>query len=453
MLLALGAGAGPGADGRLPELLEQAGFSVLGASGPDDLLDLIGREGPDVLLYDIDDPELGGWEGMSRARLAWPGPVIVVSGRGDEADLEEAVRRGAQEYLTRPLDTESLLAALSAVNRQAEPVAAAGGRDGQARTAAQASSGPAPAGSAPGPPGPREGEPPPGRQATVIAVFSTKGGVGKTTLASNLAVALFQATGEEVVLVDLDLEFGSLATYFGLRPPATIVDLCRLAEPITPEVVHKALVAAQPPGVRLLAAPASPDLAAEVEGEGRKQPDRNYVEEILTALAAHNRFVVVDTGCNFREAVLTTLDLAERVLLVSTPDIPALQNTGKALDVLLKRLEYPAAKVNLVLNRADKLLGLTEDDIRQGLEFQIAFKLPTDEATAVWAANYGRPFMLDRPGSRLGRAVTQVARALVKAGTPARAGGPPRGGSKAARDASWRWTDGGFMDTLPSPRV
>lgn len=405
--LALGAPA-PEELAGVRHALRRAGFFGLGIAPGVDVRAWLQDVRPDALLYDLDDPDLGGWEGLDSVRQVWTGPVVVRAARASDADLDEAVRRGVVEYLLKPATPEELVAAIrlateTPVREPVAPPAASPAAPTPAR-GSRRSDEPAP---------PPEPESPPERRGVLITLFSTKGGVGKTTLAANLGVALFEKTRRVPVLVDLDLEFGCLAAFFGLRAAASIADLCRLDESLAGRVTEKALLAGQPPGLRILAAPPGPDLAAEVEGEGKAHPGRNYVEEILTGLLHRYDLVVVDAGCNFREAALTALDLSDLVLLVSTGDIPSLQNTGKCLDVLLKRLEYPAEKFRLVLNRGDRLLGLSDEDIRQGLAFPIYHKLPTDEPTAVWAANYGRPFMIDRPNSRLGRAVAELADRLA----------------------------------------
>lgn len=424
------------------DALRRAGYFGLGVAPGADVCRWLEDVRPDVLLYDLDEPDLGGWDGLDRIRRAWRGPVVVRSSRASDADLDDAIRRGVVEYLMKPLAPEELVAAVrlatqTPVREVADPLeVAARGEAVRDETPERppASRGARPAGPAATPaPGPDPGagrkaarstwraettppqapDGPPEKRGLLVTLFSTKGGVGKTTLAANLGVALFEQTRRVPALVDLDLEFGCLAAFFGLRASASIADLCRLDASLAGEVAEKVMLAGQPPGLRVLAAPPTPELAAEVEGDGKAHPDRNYVEEVLTGLVHRYDLVIVDAGANFREAALTALDLSDLVLLVSTGDIPSLQNTGKCLDVLLKRLDYPAEKLRLVLNRSDRLVGLSEEDIRQGLSFPVYHKLPTDEPTAVWAANYGRPFMLDRPGSKLGRAVAELSGRLA----------------------------------------
>ncbi len=208
--------------------------------------------------------------------------------------------------------------------------------------------------------------------------------------------APFLAEGRPIAVVDLDLEFGAVASFFGLNPVTTIHDLCRIDGPLVPSLVQKGMVSAIQNRLQVLAAPPSPELAAEVDGEARRDRSRNYVDEIIRQLRASCSFLIMDTPSNFRESTLTALDLADMVVVVTTPDIPTLQNTAKGLDILLHRLQYPADRLTLVLNRADAAIGLAEKDISNALGMPINHRVPSDGRTAVWAANTGQPLILTR---------------------------------------------------------
>ncbi len=247
----------------------------------------------------------------------------------------------------------------------------------------------------------------------VVAVFATKGGVGKTTLAVNLAVALGEHTGRRVALADMDLEFGNAAALFGgQHPKASIVDLCQRPGRIDEGVISQVIERPAGYNVDLLAAPSSPEQAALVDGEGR-QEQRNYVGEVLGVLRGMYPWVVVDTACNFRETNMTILDQADTVLLLTTPDTLALRNTAACLDLLLGQLEYGEEKVKLVLNRYNSAVGITIGNINRGLNYQISFSLPSDAVTAVNAANTGIPFMKKRARNQLTERIVEIVEHLA----------------------------------------
>lgn len=358
-------------------------------------LDNIGELLPDVAVVSLDLRDVDSLALVRGLTSTLRTRVLAASARADRALIDRALASGASDFLSKPfLPTEAMEAIRS--------VAPARDEEGTAPVAA-----PPPATEAATQPAPA---PPSGR---IVTFYGAKGGVGKTTLAVNAAIALSQLVRERVALVDLDLEFGSAAAMLGCRPPASIVDLVRARGDLRPELLERVLLPISGTTVRLLAAPPTPELAAEVEG-GVHPGQGNVIANILLALRQWFDWVIVDTGSNFRDPVLTALDLSDVIYLVTTPDIPALQNAGKCLDVLLDQLGYGRERVKLVLNHADAAVGLTPQDVTGGLDYPISRTIPRDHQTAAWAANCGRPFVLDSPRQPISEAVAALARALVK---------------------------------------
>ena len=348
---------------------------------------------PDVVLMDINMPELDGIAATAAIQQQYPCSIVIISVQGEQDYLRRAMKAGARDYLLKPFTLEELVTALRG-----------------------AVSGPSFAVAAPAPP-------PPSHQGKIITLFSTKGGVGKTTIAGNLAVALAMQTKAKVAAVDLDLEFGSLSTLLGLRPQASILDLCRVDGHLQPAQVVRVMVEPAGLGIRVLAAPPLPHLAAEVDGDGRREPGRSYVAEVLDALKSEFDYILCDTASNFRETNLVAFDKSDVLLLVTSPEIPALSNTAKGLDILLDRLEYSQSKVQIVLNRADAAVGLTLQSISDALKCTISYMVPSDGQTATWAANAGQPFVLRRSRSPLAEAM-RVMSAGIASGKPALATKP-----------------------------
>ncbi|MCL5677288.1 MAG: response regulator [Firmicutes bacterium] len=341
---------------------------------------------PHVILMDINMPKMDGLAATRAILRDVSTNVIIISVQGDADYLRRGMQSGARDFLAKPFTVDELVTAIKNACRTGELNALYT----RASTAAA------------------------GKSGKVISFFSTKGGVGKTTLAANLAVALAVKTRAQVALVDLDLEFGVMATMFGLKPNTSIVDLCRVDGPLKAELVERVMVPSSNGLVSVLASPPSPEQAAEVDGEARGAKDRNYVGEILGLLKQTYAYVVVDTATSFRDGVLTALDRSDLVYVVTTPDIPTLHNTAKCLDILLTRLEYPQTKVRLVLNRADGTMGLSHDDITRGLDYGISYFVPSDGQTATWAANSGQPFVLRKAKTPLADTVHQMARDLAE---------------------------------------
>ncbi|MDA8345902.1 MAG: AAA family ATPase [Thermaerobacter sp.] len=347
---------------------------VLEADTPDRVRHIVRQEHPELVML-----HLGGGDDIlslcTELDQALATRVVVIGPDSDIASIRAAMQAGARDYLGEPITPEELQATLARLVQ------------GERRT----------------------------RRGKVVTVFGTKGGVGKSTVAANLAVVLADRHRQRVAIVDLDLEFGCAATLFGAHPGMTIVDICRRSGALNLAAIEEALTRSAHSSVEILASPPTPDLAAFVDGEGKREPDRNYVQEILRVLRASYDWVIVDTAVDFGEAVITALDEAERILFVTTPDVPALQNSAKGLDILLERLGYPADKLQVVLNRGNAGIGLSGDEIAQVLDHPILYSLPSDGDVAVRAANLGIPLVRLRGRSALARGIARLGASLVEA--------------------------------------
>ncbi|MCR4397394.1 MAG: response regulator [Firmicutes bacterium] len=339
---------------------------------------LVNRLKPDIVLMDINMPGMDGIQATSEMMKYCPTNVVMISVEGDKEYFRKAMQAGARDYLMKPFTTDDLL---NAVHRASAGKPVSAGRP---------------------------------RACPVVTVFSTKGGVGKTTVATNLAVSLARASQGEVAVVDLDLEFGCQATMFGIRPRSSIVNLCQTASEIQPDAMDRALTRVPNiPNLYVLAAPATPEQAALVDGDGRKVEGRNYVGEIIDILKNRFAYVVVDTPSSFREATLSALDRSDCVLLVVTPDIPALQNTAKCLDTLVEKLRFPKEKIRLVLNRSGGSAAIPPEDVVRSLDFPVSYHVPSDGQTAVWAANCGQPFTSRRSKAPIAACIGSMADSLI----------------------------------------
>lgn len=363
------------------------GFVVLGeAADGQTAVELTRTLRPDVVLMDVNMPVLDGIAATAAITASGVGAgVVIISVQGEPEYLRRAMQAGARDYLIKPFTYEELV---SAARRAA-------GR----------------AGGAPEQPGHKR------PRGQVVTLVSARGGVGKSLLACNLAASLALKTRLPVAAVDLDLEFGVLHSFLGVRAAATWLDVCRVEEALTPEHLQRALTRGGVPGLGLLAAPPSPHQAAEVDGEGRAEPARNYVAEALEALRREHDYVVVDTGRGLRESVLTALDLSDRILVVSVPEIPALQNTARLLEILVGRLGYPRERVDLVLNMTGMAEGPGREEIERSLGYPVVHELPWDPASASWAANAGQLLVTRRARGPLSEAIGALAHRLIAGGT------------------------------------
>jgi pilus assembly protein CpaE len=334
---------------------------------------------PDVILMDINMPVMDGITATERLSLEAPEcGIVMISVQGEAEYLRKAMMAGAREYLTKPFAGDDLANAI-------KKVAELEGKRRQVRkseTAEQAAEG------------------------RLIAVFSAKGGVGKTTLAANLAVALATDFKARVALVDLDLQFGNVGVLMDIAPPRTIADLVR-EKSLDRDLVESYLVD-HSTGVRILPAPLRPEQAETISAA--------HVDRIITLLRQLVDFIVVDTPQAFSETNLGVLDHADLILLVATLELPAVKNVKLSLDVM-SNLNYPPEKIRLILNRYSDEIGIPREDLEKSLHFPVAARIPSDGRTVVASVNKGVPFYSTDPGSRVAQAVRELAGQIVGGGS------------------------------------
>ena len=241
----------------------------------------------------------------------------------------------------------------------------------------------------------------------LITVFSPKGGVGKTTLAVNLAVAL-TADESKTCLVDLDLAFGDIAITLQLFPARTIADAVHMEHDLDFAVLET-LLTPHRSGLSALVAPVQPDAKDSVSPA--------LISKILRLLKGNFDYVVVDTSPAFDEHVLHAFDEADEMLLVTTLDVPTLKNVKIAVETL-DLLNFPASKRNLVLNRADDKVGLSADKVQNTLGMQIMCSIPTSPQVAS-ATNSGEPIVATLPRHPVSQAVKNLAREVTGKLNPA----------------------------------
>ena len=264
--------------------------------------------------------------------------------------------------------------------------------------------------------------PPAGEESTpgqIVTVFAAKGGIGKTTLAVNLAVALAMQGVGRVCLVDLDLAFGDVGITVQLDPLRTILDALPMAGHLD-ESGAASLLTRYQPGLDMLLAPVTP-------GDAEKIPPR-LVGELLGILRGMYDFVVVDTPAQFNEHVLTAMDVSSHLVLLTTPDVTALKNLRVALD-MLDMLSYPRQIRAVVINRADSKVGLSLEQVRKVVRSDIAAYIPSSRAVPI-SVNKGVPIMLGSPGHPVSQSVTKFVQQRLLASSTGRA---PAGRSRGKR--------------------
>jgi len=236
----------------------------------------------------------------------------------------------------------------------------------------------------------------------VATVFSTKGGVGKTVIASNLGVALAGNLGKRTVLLDLDLRFGDTGIMLGLRPERTIYDAVQAFDRLDASMMRGYLTR-HPSGLDVLLAPLRPEEAESVTA--------SRLARIIGLLREDADVVVIDTPAAFDDTVLTAIDKSDEVFAVATMDVASIKNTRISLQKL-RQLGYGDGLVKLVLNRADSKVWLELSEVERAVEGDIVGKIPSDRLVPR-SVNKGTPVVTDAPKSPVARSLVDLARLIV----------------------------------------
>jgi pilus assembly protein CpaE len=241
-----------------------------------------------------------------------------------------------------------------------------------------------------------------GALGRLIAVFSTKGGVGKSTVAINVAVAIARSSSERVVLVDGDLQFGDVGVMLGIPPQHTVMDAAASAQFGDVEML-RGLLTRHDSGLLVLPAPTEPVLGSQLPPE--------EMVALCNALRTLCAYVIVDLPTQFDDYVLAVVDAADEVLLIGCMDIPSVKN----LKIGIQALDLAAiagSKIRLVLNRANTQVKLDVREIEQVLGMRAEFPIPSDIAVPM-SVNSGTPTVDYEPNSGASRALRRIAMAMM----------------------------------------
>jgi pilus assembly protein CpaE len=380
------------------------------AGGGQEAVNMAKQHRPHVILMDINMPDMDGITATEIISNTVPeSPIIMMSVQGEQDYLRRSMLAGAREFLVKPFSADELINSIRHVHelekvRRARyapvaPVAAPG-----TPAAAAAASG-------------RE-------LGKIITFFSPKGGVGRTTIATNLAVALHQITNKPVVLVDGSLPFGDIAVILNMSPKAkTIADLIGSFETADSDVVESILVQ-HSTGIKVMLAPPTPESTELITGA--------HLKHVLELLRERYAYIVVDTWPSFQEQVITMLDVADVILTLMTLEITSLKNVRVFMEVV-EKLGYDEAKVQLVANRNDSSGGIKASDVEASLGRKIPHTIVSDGRTLVLAVNRGVPFVISHRDSQVAKDIFSLAQKVAQAdAAPVAAGkqAPTRGGLK-----------------------
>ncbi len=367
--------------------LKQEGYEVVVAADGAEGLRLWGVERPALILLDVVLPKLDGYQVAAKVRAEEAGshvPIIMLTAEADVEQKIRGLRAGADDYLVKPFHPAELLARIKSLLARFAP------RD-------------------------LAGRPPLGR---VLAFYGAKGGVGTTTIAINVAIALQRELGRRVCLVDANLQFGDHRVFMDLGlDRRSIVDAVN-APSIDADLLRGVLVE-HDSKIDLLLAPPTPEQADLVT--------KDHLTQIIDVLRGMYDYVVVDVDKRLDDMNLGVFDAAEHLFVVLTADLSCLKNVRLVLETL-GHIGYEADRVKLVLNRSNAFTGINAKTAEGALRHPIDLQVLNEYRGAISALNSGAPVMFTKADSPLGRSLHDLARAIDrgKAPGPAPAAVPAR---------------------------
>jgi pilus assembly protein CpaE len=350
-------------------ILKRAGYQVFTASNGKETLENIANIAPDLAILDVMMPDMDGYELCRRLRHRSDTadlPIIMLTALSELDERLKAFEVGADDFMAKPFDPPELLARIKVLLRRA------------AQTAPSARS--------------ANGE--------MTVFFSLRGGVGVSTLATNIAIGLAQIWGEPLALVDLSLINGISALMLDLPLRNSWGDIANIkSEEIDEEVVEKVLLKHES-GLRVLAAPGHPEEAELLNAE--------QVSHVLDILRGKFPYILVDLPHNFDEITLAALDKADRIALILSPELAAVRAASTALNVF-RQLGYPEEKIELLMNWTFRSKGLPRAEIEKTLKHKISLVLPYAGEALVVALTLGKPPAFANPEGAIGALFEDIA--------------------------------------------
>jgi pilus assembly protein CpaE len=351
--------------------LDVAGEVGLGAQA----VSFAAENKPDVILVSLEEPLTRALDTAESLGNVLPQtPLIVYSSKTDVETIRLAMATGARDFLPKPVQAARLKEAIERALEFEEKR--------QMRQSGQLAATPV--------------------RGTVLTVTGAKGGIGKSVLAVNLALALQRTLHGRVVVVDADVPFGDVATMLDVTPEVTVSDLLQNLDSVERGQVSDYLTQT-PQGLEVLA-------ASENDGDIWYERGPAALKPILDQLSMNYDFVIVDTGGSFDPFVKVAIENSTLLLIVTTGEVSSVRDTKRAL----RRLDdwgVPQEKVKIVLNRGVRAEGISPSDIEQSIGRPLFWELPADRAIPR-SVQLGQPVVLSGSGSVAAKSIYTLAEAI-----------------------------------------
>jgi pilus assembly protein CpaE len=237
-----------------------------------------------------------------------------------------------------------------------------------------------------------------------ITIFGTKGGVGKSFLAVNLAVGIMAADKKRVSIIDTNYQFGDIALMLDLHPKYSIYDIMPVLEQLDPKVLESFLTI-HSSGIKVLPAPLDISKSTGINTDATMK--------ILDNLSRISDYVVIDTSSYFSDDILNIFRDTDYLCIITSKDTPSIKNLKIALQ-LLDQLKFPRENIWIVLNRADSKVGITLEEIEETIQRKIDVAIPSDRIVPI-TVNKGVPVILDVPRSPVTKSIKKLIKIITEA--------------------------------------
>lgn len=365
---------------RVSDILSKVEYITLvgEAENLDNALLIIDETNPDIIL--VDSNILGsGYEISEKIILDFPDAnIIMVEKELKEDTMYKSIFAGAKDVIIHPYSPSKLVDSIYRtyqLSKKREVIH----RDTTIKTRRKTGKG------------------------NVITVFSTKGGVGKTFVSTNLAIALGKLTDKRVVLVDLDLDFGNTVLALNIVPRFTILDIVDDIRNIDSDLIESYLISHES-GIKVLPANAQPQINEFINS--------SHVEVILRALQGSFDYVVIDMPARFYEPANPAFQFADILLMVTTPEISTIRNIKSSISTL-HELNYPKSKIKVILNKSNPKSQIRTKDVETTLNQSIYGIIDEDYKLASLSLNSGNPVVMYKPRSGISKSFNNLAKKIA----------------------------------------
>ncbi|MGB7538842.1 MAG: response regulator [Anaerolineales bacterium] len=358
---------------------------VGGARTGKEALTLARESQPHVVIMDINMPDMDGITATEAMLKELPNTQIVILSVQNEPDyMRRAMLAGARDFLPKPPSADELVATIRKVGQRAltQP---------SVMPVIQTPGAPVGAGSVISH----------AHHGKVIVIYSPRGGVGRTMVATNLAISL-QTADTPTVVVDAALQFGDVSACLNLQTRNSLLDLVEQSGELDAELIERISIH-HPSGLKVIAAPARPEQAEAVQGA--------QISKVIRFLTTVFQYVVVDTSSALNEATIGAIDASDVVVLIGAPDLPTIKNLRMFFD-LGEALNLTPQKIILIMNRMDKRFGISAEKVADLLKQPIVSQIPLDDRVVPLSTNNGEPFILQDRTKPVARAILEMAQAI-----------------------------------------